>query len=878
MYESQDYFIPIIWEGDGSHPSPNYDSRYGDYNVMALPSTGIDGDTFDLGGGTGVLGRYQTLYGNRVLVDSPMEIDVVLDVTDEGMAEITADVLMTDDIPATEDYRIIILLTYFYSESYNSTVINYHEEDFDLSTNGESQQFIQEFELDDGMDMGLTRAVVLVQYVNTTGVFTVNGYPQYPFNMYPILQAGIATYALQAPNPISNLEMELNDTEVIDLTDFFYYNGEPVAADITVESTDPGIVEASLDGNLLTLSSYDSGGMVTITINGSYLGDTAVSTFNVFVVDPDDHYIVILDFDPTPMGETLQASIENFYTAGDVHLTSDISEFPLNANADAVFVLLGIYSDNYVLTETEGVPLAEYLDQGGNLYLEGGDTWYWDDPTTVHPYFNINATSDGAFGGDLTTVTGYDFMEGYSWSYSGENSYIDNLVPVAPAITIFSNDVVGYDCGIYHDEGTYKTVGTSFEITGLGGNSTLDDAVAGILEFFGVMGTPETYYPPENVMVNEDTGLVSWDEPVVPFDFMDDFEGYVVGQNLAEFNDDWTTWSNSPGGSEDGVISDDFAYSGTQSLFLVDGNDQVLPFGELTTGIYEAGIMVYVPSGYCGYFNLLHLLDDYGSANEWGLEVYFRDTGVIDINAGGTGSVSSTYTPDTWLYCKAIIDLDADQAEFYIDESLIHSWQWSIQANGTPGANQLSAMNIWGGGAAGQTPNFYVDDVYISPYELDRDLTGYNVYLDGEMVAGNISETEFLLENLVHGQLYTAGVAAVYDGGISAIIEVEFTYSGTGADDGIVLRTKLHGNYPNPFNPTTTISYSLKNSSKVSLEIYNVRGQLVRILVDDVMEAGPQQSEWNGKDDANNKVSSGVYFYKLNAGDYSSTKKMILLK
>jgi type IX secretion system substrate protein len=377
-------------------------------------------------------------------------------------------------------------------------------------------------------------------------------------------------------------------------------------------------------------------------------------------------------------------------------------------------------------------------------------------------------------------------------------------------------------------------------------------------------------------MVNDATGLVTWEEPMPPFEFMDDFEAYTVGDNIAEVNDDWTTWSNSPGGGEDGVISDAYAYSGTQSLYLVNNTDQVLPFGGLTEGVFETGLMMYVPSGYCGYFNLLHLLDEVDGSNEWGLEVYFHDTGDIEIHAGGTGSASSTYTPDTWVYCKAIIDLDADQAEFYIDDALIHSWQWSIQANGSPGANQLSAMNIWGGGDG--TPDFYVDDVYIGPYELDRELTGYNVYLDDELIAGGLTETEYMLTGLIHGYAYTTGVTAVYDDGESEVVEVEFTYSGTDADDGIVLRTALNGNYPNPFNPTTTIAYSLKADENVTLEIYNIRGQLIRTLINDRIAAGPQEAVWNGLDDNRNRVGSGVYFYKLNAGDYTSTKKMILLK
>ncbi|MCK9556885.1 MAG: C25 family cysteine peptidase [Candidatus Cloacimonetes bacterium] len=90
--------------------------------------------------------------------------------------------------------------------------------------------------------------------------------------------------------------------------------------------------------------------------------------------------------------------------------------------------------------------------------------------------------------------------------------------------------------------------------------------------------------------------------------------------------------------------------------------------------------------------------------------------------------------------------------------------------------------------------------------------------------------------------------------------------------------TELRGNYPNPFNPNTSISFSLKDREYVSIEIYNVLGQRVKTLVASVMNPGSHTVAWNGKDNNNRNVSSGVYFYKMKAGKYSHTKKMILMK
>ncbi|MHB2150208.1 carbohydrate-binding module family 20 domain-containing protein [Calditrichota bacterium LG25] len=89
----------------------------------------------------------------------------------------------------------------------------------------------------------------------------------------------------------------------------------------------------------------------------------------------------------------------------------------------------------------------------------------------------------------------------------------------------------------------------------------------------------------------------------------------------------------------------------------------------------------------------------------------------------------------------------------------------------------------------------------------------------------------------------------------------------------------LNQNYPNPFNPTTTISFTLPEASRVTLSVYNVLGQKVRTLIDNQLaSAGTHAKQWDGRDEAGHKVASGIYFYKLEAGDFSSIKKMVLMK
>lgn len=94
----------------------------------------------------------------------------------------------------------------------------------------------------------------------------------------------------------------------------------------------------------------------------------------------------------------------------------------------------------------------------------------------------------------------------------------------------------------------------------------------------------------------------------------------------------------------------------------------------------------------------------------------------------------------------------------------------------------------------------------------------------------------------------------------------------------IPLVTKLEGNYPNPFNPETTIRFALKEQGEVQLKIYNSKGQLVKTLVDGDYKAGNHSIKWNGTDNYGKTLSSGVYLYRLNTAGVSQTRKMMLMK
>jgi hypothetical protein len=108
----------------------------------------------------------------------------------------------------------------------------------------------------------------------------------------------------------------------------------------------------------------------------------------------------------------------------------------------------------------------------------------------------------------------------------------------------------------------------------------------------------------------------------------------------------------------------------------------------------------------------------------------------------------------------------------------------------------------------------------------------------------------------------------------------DFTWLSTGVGEDVTIPNDyaLSQNYPNPFNPSTMISFNLKNKAHVSLSIYNIMGAKVNTLVNQELEPGAHSVRWDGVNGAGEKVSSGIYFYKLDTNEFSATKRMVLLK
>jgi len=150
-------------------------------------------------------------------------------------------------------------------------------------------------------------------------------------------------------------------------------------------------------------------------------------------------------------------------------------------------------------------------------------------------------------------------------------------------------------------------------------------------------------------------------------------------------------------------------------------------------------------------------------------------------------------------------------------------------------------------------------------------------------------EGAFTLANVPSGMKYT--VTATKTGYHSASVNIITGNADFVIAEPIVIDTKLSdsdvtkpnvtalkANYPNPFNPSTTIAFDIAKNGHVAIDVYNILGQRVKKLADRVFEAGTHQVEWNGTDDNGKSVGSGVYFYRMTTKEYSGMHKMLLMK
>jgi len=192
--------------------------------------------------------------------------------------------------------------------------------------------------------------------------------------------------------------------------------------------------------------------------------------------------------------------------------------------------------------------------------------------------------------------------------------------------------------------------------------------------------------------------------------YSNDFESYTVGGKIAQQAGStwWTTWSNTPGSSEDAAISSTQSHSTSKSIYVVNDNDLVWKFKfKRSTGRYKIEWWYFVESGKVGYFNVLNTFN--GSNSIWGFQAIFRNDSII-ADAGGVESYKGLFPRNVWKKIDFVIDLEDDFATLFIDEIEAVSYKWSKGAEGNGTTDFLNAVNFYGYHTVG-TAGYYVDDV-----------------------------------------------------------------------------------------------------------------------------------------------------------------------
>lgn len=340
----------------------------------------------------------------------------------------------------------------------------------------------------------------------------------------------------------------------------------------------------------------------------------------------------------------------------------------------------------------------------------------------------------------------------------------------------------------------------------------------------------------------------------------------VISQNIIENNLTGVYFYSASGILDNNIIRNNFIAGNANS------GAGVMVYGGIANPIIRNN-EIY------GNFTGLYLMAD-ATANLGNVEnASIDDDGMNHIydNIDESNNVYSIYSQSTAvIYAQNNYWDSFDEAE--IAETIIDSndegglGTVNFQPIAMPNLNvpQALATNIWDMG---------LELIITEPLPGSSiELTGYNVYIDDAFTVFTEETTIELTQYLIYGETYNLGVTAQYGSEYqSEMINIDVVYLYTSVGEDIENFQSLFC-YPNPFNPQTTIVFSLAEKSKTALKIYNAKGELIRTLVDADYDKGNYRCIWDGSDDAGKDVTSGIYFYHLTTSESVKSGKMVLLK
>ena len=290
-----------------------------------------------------------------------------------------------------------------------------------------------------------------------------------------------------------------------------------------------------------------------------------------------------------------------------------------------------------------------------------------------------------------------------------------------------------------------------------------------------------------------------------------DFNDGVAGAKIAQtYGMPWTTWTNQPGGSEDGVFGE---AGGSMAAHFTYGNDQILYLGDHETGVYDLEFDAYVPQGKNGYFNVLHHFDGVNSNNcIWAIQVYMHETndgqnstqapGHGTVHAGSNGTCDLPCVYDQWMHFRVHVDADNDVAQLYFNvvgepEVMYAEWQWSLDSFGENTTNRILAAMDFFPPTNASTSEYYIDNLNVTLQSNDEVL----IFDDfEEYTVGNKIASEAIAAGHEWWTTWTNHPGGSEDGVVATEDGTKCGYLTYGVDQVILLGDADNGNYDLEFD------------------------------------------------------------------------------
>jgi hypothetical protein len=905
------HLIPVIWNTTIPNESPNWSNRLFMYGDGFLPDMHFQGIITDLEGGSNCYQRYLSYYNTIDNIESPIDLNLSL-IRNLTSITVTADVTMTGNITTTNN-NIIFLVTRDINNDYSCNVEVHEIQPFLETTNGEVAQYTQILQINPSWEIDELSVVVMVQtFSGNHDIYqaaSVDIEPDSEVNVQvtdietnePLSDVIVSAGKFSATTDISGLctlyvfegmhDIEIKKAGYIDRVLYNVVTTPYTPVDVSVSLNElilpPSYLAENVAGNWVWLN-WQPPGAPDLRVDADFetglpAGWTTSSNALGWQVGShsQSQYFYIPD-------HTTYAYVNNAAEGCSVDGTVDFlytPEFELT-NIDSCLLIFDSYFETYYI---------QYATV--KISTDGGTSW--DDLLHLVPYYRWTTIEI-----DLADYINEPcVIVAFHADDSGECGTgwaIDNVKIGVPGLSTLAN---GYN--IYMDDATTPSnpeivTGLEYIVTDvpLGEHEFSVRAIHDIGESLPcdlVVADVEVdmpFYPP--TIFNYDVEFVvdvtvSWNLPNPVLVQKTDSEGNVYGE-----------------AGDETLTRDHIGYNVYRDGELVgfaDGTNtlqfQMLdhPFG---TFLYQF-TSVYAEGESFAFGDLIVMVqqqeipalfvDDIEEFSMWQNAAYPWIT--YDLDGNTTWEITNTTFPGSGSAMPFIVfdpqsttppmaafqtSFSGDKcfATFAAESGTNDDWLISQPVH----LYNLPYVGFW---ARSLTTQFGNDEFEVAVSNGSTNVADFTVISGSTplQVPTGWTRIEVGLGDY-EDEMVRIGIHCVSNGTLAFLVDDIGIYSagGVGTDEqsDVPPVNLLVGNYPNPFNPETTISYEVKNSGPVTVDIYNILGKKVRTLVNENVTAGTHSVVWNGTDDNHANVSSGVYFYKLTSGDYNATRKMILMK